>query len=118
MTSKTYNYKDLVFPIGDDETANFTVEFISDGNRGHTTIDVPGSNDPEIPGEGTVIIGKGKNLRGERTVSFSIVENRAAMEEEIRVRYLINGKQILEHINPKSESERSRIALSINFPSL
>lgn len=116
--TKTYRYKNLVFPLGDEEMANFTVEFISDGNIGSTGINVPGEKDYEIINAGSEKIGKGVDLRNEFTVVATDVSNMNPMEEEIRIRYKINGKLLLEHHNLKSESNEPMIVLAIKFPSL
>ena len=113
---KTYRYNNLSFAIADETEVNFTVDFISDGNSGQTTIDVPSNFDPELEDSGTVFIGKGKDLRNENTICFSNIDNKIPEEDEIRVRYKINGILIQEHSNPKSEEERPIIILKIKFP--
>jgi len=113
---KTYRYKELSFAIADDDDVNFTVEFVSDGNIGQTVINVPGSNDPEIEDSGTKFIGKGKDLRGETTICVTDVANLLPDEDEIRIRFIVNGQLIIEHQNLKSEEERPLIILSIKFP--
>ena len=113
---KVYRYRNLSFKAANDEEVNFSVEFVSDGNIGQTTINVPGPTDPEIEDSGTVFIGKGKNLRGDTTVCVTDVANLIPEEDEIRIRYKINGQLIKEHYNPKSEEESPLIILFIKFP--
>lgn len=113
---KTYRYKDLSFAIADDDDVNFTVKFVSDGNCGQTAINVPGSNDPAINDSGTIFIGKGKDLRCDTTICVTDVANLLPEEDEIRIRYIINGQLIIEHQNLKSEEERPLIILSVKFP--
>jgi len=115
---KTYTYNNIVVPVGDDEDVEFSVVFVSDGNEGTTTINIPGGNDPEIQGAGTQSLGTGQNLRGGRTITSSVIYNAAADEDEISVNFLINGKVVQEHMNPKSESDWSTILLVIQFPPL
>lgn len=115
---KTYRYNNLSFAVADETKVNFTIEFVSDGNSGQTTIDVPGNIDPEIEDAGTVFIGMGKNLRNANTICFSNIENKIPQEDEIRIHYKINGVLIKEHCNPKSEEERPVIILKVNFPKL
>ena len=115
---KAYYYKNLSFPVADDTDVNFTVEFVSDGNAGHTAINVPGPNDPQIEDSGTKWIGKGRDLRADTTFVATDVANLAPQEDEIRIRYKINDQLIVEHSNPKSEEQRPMIYLFIKFPSL
>jgi hypothetical protein len=115
---KTYRYKNLSFPVGNDTDVNFTVEFISDGNSGLTLIDVPGNSDPEIKDSGTVFIGKGKDLRSEATFCISNIDNKIPEEDEIRIQYKINNVLIKEHSNLKSVAERIDIILKIKFPEI
>jgi hypothetical protein len=115
---KPYRYRGLSFAVADETEVNFTVEFISDGNIGQTSINVPGPNDPQIENSGTKMIGKGSELRGETTFCVSDISNLVPEEDEIRIRYEINGQLLLEHSNPKSEEERPLIYLFINFPVL
>ena len=112
----TYRYKNLSFPIGDAEEVKFTVKFISDGNEGQTIINIPGDNDPEIPNEGTISLGKGSDLRRENTIAVSDIYNLAVEEDEIRIQYSINGVLLKEHVNNKSDESRPLIILIINFP--
>jgi hypothetical protein len=113
---KSYPYKNLSFAVADDSDVNFTVEFISDGNIGQTIINVPGPDDSNIENEGTEMIGKGLDLRVDTTVCITDAANLAPQEDEIRIRYSINGQFLLEHFNPKSEEERPIIILFIKFP--
>lgn len=115
---KTYRYRNLSFAVADETEVNFAVEFISDGNIGQTSINVPGPNDPQIENSGTKMIGIGKDLRGDTTFCVTDVSNLAPVEDEIRIRYYINGQLLLEHSNQKSEEERPLIYLFINFPVL
>ncbi len=114
--SKTYRYKNLSHVAADDEEVNFTIKFISDGNIAQTVINVPGDNDPEIEDEGTVLLGKGEDLRGEKTVSFSTVRNPIPEEENIIIEYSINDELLVKHENEKAEEENPFIVLVIKFP--
>lgn len=113
---KTYRYNNLSYAVADETDVNFTVQFISDGNSGQTTLDVPGNLDPEIEDSGTVFIGKGKDLRTAATLCFSSIDNKIQEEDEIRIQYKINGALIQEHSNLKTEEQRPVIILKINFP--
>lgn len=115
---KTYRYRGLVYPANDNTEIFFTVEFISNGNFGHTVINVPGDIDPQIEKSGTALIGKGADLRSETTISFSDISNFIPHEDEIRIAYSINGDLLVEHVNAKSEENRPYIVLSIEFPQL
>ena len=113
---KTYRYKNIEFPVEDEKEVIFTIEFISDGNSGHTAINVPGPDDPEIEDEGSTPIGKGKFLRKDTTVIVSDIANLIPGEDEIRIRYKLNDKIIVEHFNPKSEADRPLIIIFVKFP--
>jgi hypothetical protein len=113
---KTYRYKNLSYPVADETKVEFTVRFVSDGNQSETVINVPGPNDPQIHNSGSAVLGKGKDLRGEITVSFSDIANLAPQVNEIKVQYLINGSLIKEHVNPKSEEKAPIVILNIQFP--
>jgi hypothetical protein len=113
---KTYRYKNLSYPVADNEVVTFAVKFISDGNTGQTAINIPGPNDPEITDEGAVPLGKGKDLRGDITVTFSDLANLIPQEDEIEVDYLLNGMLIQKHKNLKSEEKRPIVILNIKFP--
>jgi len=113
---KIYRYRDLSFDVANDTEVKFTVKFISDGNEGQTLINVPGTTDPEIENSGTIVIGKGVDLREGTTISVSDVANLIPEEDEIRIRFEINGRLLIEHVNSKSEEERPIIILFIKFP--
>lgn len=113
---KTYRYRELSYSVEDDEDVNFTIEFISDGNTGQTLINPPGPLDPEIRDSGTEYIGKGRDLRGDTTICFSVIANMVPEEDEIRIQYKINGNLIQEHYNSKREEKRPIIILYLNFP--
>lgn len=115
---ETYHYKDYMYPVADDTDINFTVNHVSEGNVGLTVIKVPGPNEPEIDDSGTKFIGKGRDLRGYTTICVTDVTNLVSTEDEIRIRYMINGKLIKEHYNPKSKERTPLIILSIDFPEI
>ncbi len=77
---------------------------------------IPGSNDPVIENEGTVFIGKGRDLRKERTVCVTDIANLLQLEDIILIRYFINDKMLLENVIPKSEEERPFIIITVTFP--
>jgi len=114
---KTYRYRNLSFPVADETEIIFTVKFISDGNMAQTVINIPGPNDPEIENEGEISLGKGKDLRGDTTISFSDIANLIPEEDEIRIQYKINDRILVEHSNLKTEEERPKVVLFIKFPS-
>ena len=113
---KTYRYRGLSFNVADEEPVYLEVRFISDGNSGPTVINIPGPHDPEIPRDGTVYIGKGSDLRGPETIIFSVLNNMVLEEDEVRVRYYLNGEFLEEHENKKEESDRPIVVLFVKFP--
>ncbi|GAA4339347.1 hypothetical protein [Flaviaesturariibacter amylovorans] len=114
--SKVYRYRDLSFPVNDNEDVTLTIRFVSSGNTGHTVINVPGPNDPELADEGSVSLGKGSALRGDTTVSFSDIVNLVPEEDEIAVQYFLNDTLLQEHRNPKTDADSVYIVLFIKFP--
>ncbi|PIQ30262.1 MAG: hypothetical protein COW63_10160 [Bacteroidetes bacterium CG18_big_fil_WC_8_21_14_2_50_41_14] len=116
MMHKIYRYRNLSFKVPDETEVLLMVEFISDGNLGHTAINVPGSGDSEIENSGSVNIGIGSNLRGDKTTVSTEVANLIPQEDEIRVAYRLNGQLIKEHVNLKSEADKVKIILYIKFP--
>ncbi len=111
-----YRYRDLEFPVADNTDVIMTVEFISDGNTALTFINVPGSNDPKIEDEGSVLLGKGEDLRSETTISVSDVSNLVPEEDDITIQYKLNGTLIQQHTNSKNDEEHPIIILFIKFP--
>ncbi len=114
--SKTYNYKNLSFPVADNNDVNLKIVDISNGNSSHTVINKPGEDDPEIQGPGTVFIDKGKNLRAETTYIVTALDNFIPQADTIKVEYYINNTLILTHTNPKTETESPIIILHLKFP--
>ena len=116
--SKIYPYKNLIYNCADEESINFSVEFISDGNAGTTTIKTPDNKNHQIKDQGTIYIGTGTDLRTGIIVSSSSIINPVPEEDEIRIQYKINGKLLVEHVNQKSEEKEPIILLYIKFPVL
>lgn len=112
--SKNYFYRDLSYTAGKDETLTFTVEMVSDGNTAKTTINLPGPNDPEIMNSGSAELGRTSDVAG-HTMIYSAVNNPIPEEDQIIIRYSINGKLLVEHTNPKSEEDRPNIFLLLNI---
>jgi hypothetical protein len=113
---KIYRNKNISVSVGDNESVNFKVKFISDANSGLTSIDVPSDNDQEIRNEGSVNIGQGRELKGEKkTAVFSSINNLAPEETDIIVEYLINDIVIHRHENKKTESDQPTIILWIKL---
>lgn len=102
--------------VEEHEEAIFKIRFVSDGNKGQTIVNVPGDNDPEIENDGTVLLGKGEDLRGDSTVSFSNIQNPIPTEDKIIIEYSINDNLLVIHSNDKSESDNPSIVLVIKFP--
>jgi hypothetical protein len=113
---KIYRYPDRIFLAEDDTDVLYTVKFYSNGNSGLTLVNVPGPIDPVIEDEGTEFIGKGRDLRSEKTISVSDIANLLPTENVIKICYLLNNQLLVEHINPKSEEERPIIIIKIIFP--
>ena len=125
---RDYFYFNLLSRVTDDEDVHFKVKYISDGNTGKTSINVPGPNDSVIHDEGITYIGKGRELRNGTTVVVSRVRNPLPIEQEdkIIVEFYINEQllaevnnpQIIPHTNHKSETDVADIHLFIKFPAV
>lgn len=113
---KTYRYKDLSFSVADETPVEFRVELVSDGNQVQTLVNVPGPDDPEIEDNGTVSIGTGQKLRSDTTIVISDIMNLIPEENTITINYFVNDVLLVEHTNPKSDSERPFVILYIKFP--
>jgi hypothetical protein len=112
---KIYRYEKLSFSAPADEDVNFEIKFISDGNIGHTVINIPGDNDSEIANSGKCSLGKIQSLISEKTISVSDIANPIPNEDTIAIEYYINKKLIAKHSNPKSETDRPYVILTIKF---
>jgi hypothetical protein len=113
---KIYRNKNISVNVGDNESVNFKVKFISDGNTGVTAINIPGNNDPEIHDSGSVNIGTGSNLKhADKTIVVSDLINPVPEETDIIVEYYINDQLIYKHENLKTESDQPLIILWIKF---
>jgi hypothetical protein len=113
---KIYRNKNISVTVGDNESVDFKVKFISDGNSGVTAINIPGDNDSEIHDSGTVNIGTGSDLKnGDKTIIVSDIINPVPEETDIIIEYYINEKLIHRHENSKSESDQPLIILWIKF---
>lgn len=112
---KIYRYEQLSYR-GDGETEVFyKVKFISDGNIGHTVVNIPGDNDPEIANSGERSLGKLKSLTGEKTMSVSDIANPIPEEDTIIIEYYINDMLLVRHENLKTETDRPYVLLKIKF---
>jgi hypothetical protein len=112
---KIYRYEKLSFSAAADEDIQLEIKFISDGNIGHTVINVPGDNDPEIANSGKSNLGNIKSLLSDKTFIISDIANPIPQEDTIAVEYYINKKLLIKHSNPKSETDRPYVILTIKF---
>jgi hypothetical protein len=112
---KIYRYEDLSYSGDKDDKAVFKIDFISDGNIGHTVINIPGDDDKEIANSGKKSLGKIKELKKEDTVSVSDIANPIPEEDKVIIDYFINDKLLVRHENLKSETDRPYIILKIKF---
>lgn len=112
---KIYRYEKLTYTGQSDEDIEFEVKFISDGNIGHTVINVPGDNDPEIANSGKASLGKIQSLISEKTFVVSDIANPIPQEDTITIEYYINQKLIKSHSNLKTETDRPYVILTIKF---
>ncbi|MFD2822408.1 hypothetical protein ACFS5M_01925 [Lacinutrix iliipiscaria] len=115
---KIYSYKDISVTIEGDEEVIFSVELISDGNIISTAINlpnVPPESDPLLEDEGSVSLGKAKDLQDEPTFIFSDIINLIPQEDEIEIHYKVNNQLIVSHNNPKSEEVRPYVLIFLKF---
>ncbi len=112
---KIYRYEDLTYTADKNEKIVFKIDFVSDGNIGHTVINIPGDDDKEIANAGSVVLGKLKDLTSENTVSVSDIANPIPQEDKVVIDYYINKKLLVHHENLKSETDRPYIILNIKF---
>jgi hypothetical protein len=112
---KIYRYEKLSYKGEENEAVVFAVKFISDGNIGHTVINIPGNFDPEIANSGERSLGKLKALLAEKTISVSDIANPVPEVETIIIEYYINNVLLVRHENPKTETDRPYVILKIKF---
>lgn len=116
IMSQTYHHRNLKFAAADETDVILEVKYVSDVNSSHTVINRPGDVDLDLDGQGTITIGKGKELRGETTYITTSVDNIAPQVENIRVQFKLNGQEIVLHSNPRSETPSPIIILHLTFP--
>lgn len=112
---KIYRYENLSYRADKDEEVIFEIDFVSDGNIGHTVINIPGDDDKEIANAGKANLGKIKALTSENTVAVSDVANPIPNEDKVTIDYYINGDFLVRHENLKSDTDRPYIILNIKF---
>lgn len=113
--TKIYSYRDIYYDGAGDEDVYMTVKFISDGNYGKTTVNIPGEPDPVIVNSNTAYLGKIVDLTSKVSISISDIANPIDHEDTITVEYYLNETLIKRHSNPKSESDTPMVILLINF---
>jgi len=112
---KIYRYDKISYEAEINEEIQFKVKFISDGNIGHTVINIPGDNDSEIANSGKCELGKIQFLTTEKTICVSDIANPIPQEDTITIEYYINKKLLARHSNPKIETDRPYVILTIEF---
>lgn len=112
---KIYRYENLSYKAEINEEIIFEVKFISDGNIGHTVINIPGDNDPEIANSGKANLGSIESLLSGKTFVVSDIANPIPQEDTITIEYYINKKLIKSHSNAKSDTDRPYVILAIKF---
>ncbi len=112
---KNYDYFDLKHPVADNEEVTLSVEFISDGNSGATTVNNRGTLTTQM-NECAFALGTGSELRDFYLICTSALENAVPEVKTIKVSYLINGQLLQAHENSKDEEAQPEITLFITFP--
>jgi hypothetical protein len=112
---KIYRYDNLSFKAGLNDDVEMRIKFISNGNIGHTVINIPGNEDPEIANAGSCSLGKIKDLLSPKTISVSDIANPIPQAEDIIIEYYLNDTLLIKHSNPKSETDRPYVFLTIKF---
>ena len=112
---KIYRYDKLSYEADSNEEIQFKIKFVSDGNIGHTVINIPGDSDSEIANSGKSELGKLQFLTTEKTICISDIANPIPQEDTITIDYYINKKLLVRHSNPKTETDRPYVILTIEF---
>jgi hypothetical protein len=112
---KNYDYFDLKYPVADNEVATLSVEFISDGNSGATTVNNRGTLTTQM-NVCAFNLGTGSELRDFYLICSSAFENAVPEVKTIKVNYRINGQLLQAHENSKTEEPQPEITLYITFP--
>lgn len=108
-----YDYQ-LDFVLGDEEIATLEIDMLSNATTGTTTVFTPIPTKLKIPGQGSKVIGTGKQLRGMTQVT-SVFYTISDLVEEIQIQYKINGQLVVDHKNLVSEQPRPMIDIKIQF---
>jgi hypothetical protein len=103
------------FPVADNTTVILKIKFPDPGTAGYHSIDIAGPNDKKAYNECSVTLGIGKDLKKERTIVFSKVNNMDIDNEDVSVKYYLNDILVQEHTNKKNIDYSPIIKVTINF---
>lgn len=109
-----FQYK-INYPVADTSDVIFKVVFPDPGTAGYHLIDIAGPVDKEDYNECSLNLGKGVDLKKERSVVFSKLTNMKSDCEIVRANYYLNDVLIQKHSNPKATDRSPMIKLTINF---
>lgn len=114
--SKIYRYEKLTYTGNENEEIIFKVKMVSNGNIGHTIIQIPASDAGiTIIDTGNETLGILKKLTSSKTAVYSNIRNPTSVAEDIIVEYYINSTLLQRHKNSKTETEDPFVILKIKF---
>jgi hypothetical protein len=101
--------------VADNETVILKIVLPDPGSASHHIIDLPGPDDVEGDGDIEVTLGTGAQLKAERTIVFSNPVNVSPHATEVRIRYFLNDKLIVDHSNQKSVDVSPQLKVTLKF---
>ena len=113
-TMPTYRYEASI-PVHPDEDVTLSLRFPDHGSAAAHDIDKPGPNDTFGFHELDETLGKGRDLINDRVVIWTTAFNLDGENKHVRVRYLIDGEEVLLHSNKKSEDKEPTVKLTLTF---
>jgi hypothetical protein len=100
--------------VSDNDKVILKVVFPDNGTSAHHIIDTPGPDDKERLNEFEESLGKGIDLKKERTIISTKAFNLDSKNDFVKVNYLIND-EVIFHVNLKNEDKSPAIKLTLTF---
>jgi hypothetical protein len=109
-----YRYKHRR-PVKDQEEVILKIQLLDQGSAASHLIDIPGPNDNDALNSCTVVLGRGRDLKKERTLIFSSPVNVDPNVNDIQLEFYLNDEMIQHHTNPKTVDVSPQIIMTLNF---
>lgn len=110
----TYRYQANVL-LQPDAEAVLSIEFPDHGSAAVHEVDKPGPADARAFHQAVESLGVGTELIDDRVIITSTAFNLDPDNAHVRVRYLINGDEVVFHSNAKSADHEPFIKIIVTF---